>query len=124
MSRIEAMLQRFPVRALARLFTAAELVRCQRVTHPARSYAARFAAKEAVFKALGTGWGQRVRWTDIEVLTAPSGEPSLRLSGGALLLARERGADTFHLSLTHTEHLAGAYVILEGNGPPKSVAGL
>lgn len=112
--RIEGLLERHPERALARLFTPIEHNRCQRVKHASRSYAARFAAKEAVFKALGTGWGRGPRWTDIEVHSAESGMPTLRLSGRALELARGMGVTELHLSLTHTEEYAGAFVVMEG----------
>ncbi len=116
--RMEGLIQRHPTRAFARLFTPVEHIRCQRATYAARSYAARFAAKEAVFKALGTGWGRGPRWTDIEVSTADSGKPALKLGGRALEMATAMGASVFHLSLTHTDELAGAFVILEGQGTP------
>lgn len=112
--RLQGLLERRGERALARLFTAAEVGRCRESRHPPESFAARFAAKEAFFKALGTGWGRGGDWTDVEVVSAPSGAPSLRLSGTARELAEGRGVRTIHLSLTHLEDTAAAFVVLEG----------
>jgi len=114
--RVSELLERRGERALVRLFTPAEVARCRASRSSPESFAARFAAKEAFFKALGMGWGQGVAWTEVEVVSAPSGAPSLRLHGAAATAAAERGVSRAHLSLTHTGDLAGAYVILEG-GP-------
>ncbi|HET9985425.1 MAG TPA: holo-ACP synthase [Longimicrobiales bacterium] len=100
-------------RGLARLFTPAEIEYCRRAGGDA-SLAARFAAKEAFFKALGTGLRRGSgRWTDIEVVRAPSGEPSLRLHGDAARAAERRGALHVHVSLSHTGEVAVAVVVLE-----------
>ena len=112
--RVTGLLERHGARALARLFTPAEARRCHEGRHPPESFAARFAAKEAFFKALGTGWGRGGAWTDVEVVSAPSGAPSLRLSGAAAALAAERGVRHLHLSLTHSDDTAAAFVVLEG----------
>ncbi|HEX8212034.1 MAG TPA: holo-ACP synthase [Longimicrobium sp.] len=111
--RVWTMIQRRPERALRRLFSAAEARRCAGSRHPAESYAARFAAKEAFFKALGTGVGRGGEWTDVEVVSLPSGAPTLRLSGRAADAATARGAVLIHLTMTHSEDTAGAVVILE-----------
>jgi len=111
--RVWAVLERKGPRALTRLFTAAEAERCHGSKHPPESFAARFAAKEAFFKALGTGWGIGGAWTEVEVVSAPSGAPTLRLSGRAAELARRAGADRIHLTLTHSDDSAAAVVILE-----------
>ncbi len=110
--RFERFLERRGERGLRRVFTPGELAYCGSLPAPAASFAARFAAKEAFLKALGTGLVDH-RWTDVEVVRADSGEPSLRLHGGAAEAARSRGATTCHLSLTHTAELAGAVVVLE-----------
>jgi holo-[acyl-carrier protein] synthase len=115
-SRVEDLVARHGERALHRIFTTAEVDRCGRSRVPAESLAARFAAKEAFFKAIGTGWGRGLAWTEVEVVSAPSGAPEVRLSGAAERLARERGVTRVHLSLTHTDALAGAYLLLEGEG--------
>ena len=111
--RVWAVLERKGQRALARFFTAAEAERCRGSKHPPESFAARFAAKEAFFKALGTGWGIGGAWTEVEVVSAASGEPSLRLSGRAAQLAAGRGATRVHVTLTHSDEIAAAVVILE-----------
>jgi holo-[acyl-carrier protein] synthase len=81
---------------------------------PARHLAARFAAKEAVSKAFGTGIGKAMGWRDIEVRKKPSGEPFLLLSGPAKELATRRGVAAAFVTLSHTEHHAVACVVLEG----------
>ncbi|HEX8362097.1 MAG TPA: holo-ACP synthase [Longimicrobium sp.] len=111
--RVWAMIQRRPERALRRLFTGAEARRCAGSRHPAESYAARFAAKEAFFKALGTGVGRGGEWTDVEVVSLTGGAPTLRLAGRAAELAAARGTVRIHLTMTHSDETAGAVVILE-----------
>ena len=76
-------------------------------------YAARFAAKEAAMKALGTGWSHGVRWRDIEVTREPSGKPTLRLEGVAAQIAQRMGVKNISLSITHSGNLALAEVIFE-----------
>lgn len=97
------------------LFTSNERLYCESTSDPAQRYAARFAAKEAYMKALGTGWSQDIQWTEIAVGHLPSGAPSIILSGAAQSIARERGVTYCHLSLTHTPDLAMAEVLLESN---------
>ncbi|HEV2149272.1 MAG TPA: holo-ACP synthase [Longimicrobiaceae bacterium] len=113
-ARVWALLERKGDRALRRLFTPAEVARCRGGRSPRESFAARFAAKEAFFKALGTGWGRGGAWTEVEVVSAPSGAPSLRLHGSVAALAEAAGVRRVHLALTHTDELASAYVVLEG----------
>lgn len=112
--RVAELLERHGERARSKLFTAAELARCEASARPSESLAGRFAAKEAFFKALGTGWGRGGAWHEVEVVSSPHGAPSLRLSGTAGRLAGERGVRAIHLSVTHTAELAAAYVVLEG----------
>jgi holo-[acyl-carrier protein] synthase len=111
--RVCALLERKGARALARLFTGGEAERCRASRDPRESFAVRFAAKEAFFKALGTGWGIGGAWTDVEVVSAASGAPTLRLSGRAAQLAGRLGANRIHLTLTHSDDVAAAVVILE-----------
>jgi len=94
-----------------RLFGDAERVLADGSPRPVRSLAARFAAKEALIKALGGSTG--VRWHDIVVVSDESGAPSLRLTGGARSLAESRGATRLHLSLSHDGGVAVAYVVAE-----------
>jgi holo-[acyl-carrier protein] synthase len=94
-------------------FTAAELDYCGAQRYPARHLAARFAAKEALFKALGTGAPTLAAFGEVEVVRAPSGAPQLVLSGGAGALATERGVARSFVSLAHTPVTASAFVVLE-----------
>jgi len=112
--RMERFLARRGDKALERLFTADEVRYCARKAHPAQSYAARFAAKEAVMKLLGTGWSAGVRWRDIEVVRGKGGPPTIRLHGIAARRAEKLGIHNIHLSLTHTDVTALAQVIGEG----------
>jgi len=100
-------------RFVEKLFTPGEIAYCSAKANYAQSYAARFAAKEAVMKALGTGWDGKVNWADIEVLTADSGCPYVNLSGGAKSLCEQRQVNNIQLSLSHEKEHALAFVILE-----------
>lgn len=111
-SRIRDLLERHGERFKARTFTAGEVAYCDRCADPAMHYAARFAAKEAAAKALGTGFADGVSWQDIEVLRADNGAPSLALHGGALDLAKSKGIMRMLVSLTHTKDTAAAQVVL------------
>ena len=82
----------------------------------AERYAARFAAKEAGMKAIGTGWSRGVRWQDIEVRRLPGGRPTVMFHGRAGEFFAKLGATQAHLSLTHTKGMAMAVVVLEGSG--------
>ena len=113
-ARLEKVLLRHEGRAHTRLFTAGEIEYCTSAGRPGESYAARFAAKEAFFKAVRAGWGQGVTWTEVEVVSAPSGAPDLRLHGGALARVQALGVRRTHLSLTHSGDVAGAFLVLEG----------
>ena len=95
-----------------RLFTAEEQAYANRQADPTQRYAARFAAKEAVLKALGIGLGH-VRLVEIEVAGQPSGAPALRLSGKAAAVAERSGVARWHLSLTHTDLIAQAVAVAE-----------
>ena len=101
---------------MLRVFTADEKAYAEKSRkRSAEHLAVRFAAKEAVLKALGTGWRNGIAWTDIEVVRAASGQPSLQLTGRALEIATEKGITEWHLSLSHTATLAQASVLGLGN---------
>jgi len=106
-------------RVRQRVFSDGEVEYCERRKRKYESYAGRFAAKEAVMKALGRGWGRKVGWLDIEVVLAVSGEPGISLHDKASSFARELGIEHFSLSITHTESYAIAYLIAEGRGAEK-----
>lgn len=112
--RISGILDRHGERAIHRLFSDAEVAYCRGRAIPDASFAARFAAKEAFFKAMGTGVGQGGRWTDVEVLRTSGGPPRIRLEGVAAARAAERGLRRIHLTLSHTDTDALAFVMLEG----------
>ncbi len=111
--RIQQTMDRYGVRFLNRVFTAAEQAYCLRKRNAAESFAARFAAKEAGAKALGTGISYGVTWLEIEVVREPSGRPTLCFHGRAKQIAEELGYARAALSVTHTAELATASVVLE-----------
>lgn len=110
--RVEAALKRWGERLKGRLFTSREREEAARSPHPSASLAARFAAKEAFLKALGSGLFQ-VPFREIEVIREPSGRPRLELHGSAAGLCREKGVKGVHLSLSHDGGVAIAVVVLE-----------
>ena len=99
---------------LERLFTGREREYCSRQKFPAQHYAARFAAKEAVLKAIGTGWSAGIKWTDMEVLHGEGGGPILNLSGRVKDLLDLKGVKQALLSYSHDEGYAVAQVVLVG----------
>jgi holo-[acyl-carrier protein] synthase len=100
----------------ARVFTAGEQRYCDaRGVGRYQSYAARFAAKEAVMKALGLGWGRHIGWLDVEVVRAEDGRPTLRLHGKGAVAAAAAGVACLHLALSHTREIAVAQVVAEGD---------
>jgi holo-[acyl-carrier protein] synthase len=111
--RIRQAIERFGDRFLRRVFTDGEIEYCSSKANPAERYAARFAAKEAAMKALGTGWNHGVRWRDCEVTRMPGGRPTLTFHGKAAEFAAKLGARNTALSLSHTAEQAIAQVILE-----------
>ncbi len=111
--RMRAALARFGDRLLTRCFTEAERAHCLARPDPAPCLAARFAAKEAAAKALGTGLGAALRWREVEVVAPPKGPPALRLTGAA---AARWGGLRWHLSLTHERDLAAAVAVAEAAG--------
>lgn len=112
-SRMAAAIERFGDRFLERVFTPDEIRYCQSKANRVERFAARFAAKEAGMKALGTGWNHGVRWRDVEVQRQPGGRPALVFHGVAARFAQELGMNRAALSLTHTAAQAIAQVILE-----------
>ena len=111
--RIQRSMERYGQRFLDRVFTAAEQAYCLRKKKAAESLAARFAAKEAAAKALGTGISHGVNWLEIEVVREPSGRPTLQFHGRASEIAARLGAVRASLSITHSNETAMASVLLE-----------
>ena len=111
--RIRATIERFGEKFIQRIFTPGEIAYVERKANRFERYAARFAAKEAGMKAIGTGWKRGVRWQDFEVANLPTGKPTLRLHGVAAEIANRLNVRSVSLSLTHTAGLGMAHVILE-----------
>jgi holo-[acyl-carrier protein] synthase len=111
--RLRGTLERHADRFLKRVFTASEQEYCGAHRDPAPHFAARFAAKEAAFKALGTGWAKGVTWLDVEVQRQAGGVPRLILHGHAEERGRGLGVQNAHLTLSHSDEAAIAMVILE-----------
>jgi holo-[acyl-carrier protein] synthase len=111
--RIAESIARFGERFLRRVYTEGEIRYCESKANRVERYAARFAAKEAAMKALGTGWNHGVRWRDVEVTRLPGGRPTMTFHGKAAEFAVRLGAVHVALSLSHTSEQAIAQVILE-----------
>jgi len=111
--RVAAAIERFGDRFLRRIYTPGEIKYCQSKRNAVERFAARFAAKEAALKAIGTGLRKGVAWIQVEVRREPSGRPTLNFSGAAAAHANALGMKRVSLSISHTAQLAIAKVILE-----------
>jgi holo-[acyl-carrier protein] synthase len=111
--RVRDTIERFGDRFLHKVFTAGEIAYCSAKKQSAESYAARFAAKEAAAKALGTGISRGVAWREIEVRRSPGERPTIYLTGRAAERAQALNGGPIHLSLTHSRELAFATVLIE-----------
>ena len=111
--RIRASIERYGEKFIRRIYTPAEIAYVERKANKYERYAARFAAKEAGMKAIGTGWRHGVTWQDFEVANLRSGKPTLLLHGAAAGFAEKLGVKNISLSITHTAELGMAHVILE-----------
>jgi holo-[acyl-carrier protein] synthase len=116
-ARIQRSYERFGQRFLERILRPEEIAYCLSHRFPAPHLAARFAAKEAISKAFGTGIGKELGWHDLEVARQASGQPVVVLHGQGRELFAQRSATHLHLSLTHTEHYAVAVVVMERAQP-------
>jgi holo-[acyl-carrier protein] synthase len=112
-ARIRSVLERLKDRFIFRVFTAAEQQFCNGHRDPIPHYAVRFAAKEALFKAIGTGWAKGVTWLDVEVLRERQEPPVLTLHGEAQRFSELMSVHKVHVSLSHSDQWAVAMVILE-----------
>ena len=113
--RIRASIERYGDKFIQRIYTPREIAYVQRKANKYERFAARFAAKEAGMKALGTGWRGGVRWQDFEVVNLPTGRPTLQLHGRAKEYAARQGVTRIQLSLTHTAEYGLAYAIFEAD---------
>ena len=112
-ARIAAMIEKHGDRFIDRCFTRGEQDYAESSKRKTEHYAARFAAKEAILKCIGTGWSQGVAWTDAEVIREPSGKPTVALHGIAAEIAKTQGITRWTISLTHTSKMAFASAIAE-----------
>jgi holo-[acyl-carrier protein] synthase len=112
-SRIRTVFKRHPTRFVERVLTISERAYVLRHADPSARIAGRWAVKEAALKALGTGLSNGIRWQDVEVLPDEAGKPILRLHGKALERAEFLGANSYHATITHSQEMAMAQVILE-----------
>jgi len=113
-ARIQKLIDR-QERFKKRIFTPAEIAYCERKKNKAQSYAARFAAKEAFLKAIGTGWRQGIAFKEIEVVNNARGKPEIFLHGKAGDYARQMGIRNIHVSLSHLGEIAVAFVTVEAD---------
>ncbi len=116
--RVEALLGKYRDRFLQRVFTAGESLHAHRSVRPAERLAGRFAVKEAVLKALGTGKSAGILWRDVETLPGPRGKPRVLLHGAALGILKQHANWKVHVSISHDGGKAMAFVIIEGEGSP------
>src|SRR5262249_31229431 len=110
-ARIGEVYKRHPDRFMDRVLTANEQAYVRRMREPLPHIAGRFAAKEAVFKVLGTGWRGGIAWTDVEVVNTSGGQPMVRLSGTCAEIARQKKIGTILISISHTRLYAAATAI-------------
>ena len=120
--RIANTLERFGERFLDRVYHAGEVEYAHTMKKPNLHLAARFAAKEAISKAFGTGIGQQLGWKDMEICRRESGEPYVVMHGKGIELMKSRGVTAIHVSLSHADHYAAACAVIEGNEPPSANA--
>ena len=107
--RIVKMIEKHGDVFLHRVYTSEEIEYCSARKAAEQHYAGRWAAKEAVLKALGTGWAHGIQWTDVEVINQPGGKPLIALAGRALEISGELGIDEMMISISHCKHYATAY---------------
>jgi holo-[acyl-carrier protein] synthase len=113
--RIRGAIDRHGERFLQRIYTEEEIRYCRSGAHPFQRFATRFAAKEAVLKALGVGWQRGTSFRDVAVEVDGLGAPSVHLTGRSEDIAREKDIHTIHLSLSHDRQYAIAQAVAEGN---------
>jgi holo-[acyl-carrier protein] synthase len=112
--RIAESLERFGDRFLNRVFLEGEVAYSRSMKFPHLHLAARFAAKEAISKAFGTGIGKEIGWRDLEIVREPNGAPKVQLHGRAEIFAKARGVQAIHVSLSHTAEYGAASAVIVG----------
>jgi holo-[acyl-carrier protein] synthase len=114
-SRITQMIEKHGDVFLTRVFTPNEIEYCQQRKAADQHYAGRWAAKEAVLKALGTGWSQGIQWTNVEVVNQPGGKPNINLDGKALEISMQMGIQEMMITISHCRKYAVAYATAMGD---------
>jgi holo-[acyl-carrier protein] synthase len=114
--RIAQMIERHGELFITRVFTDHEIEYCSARKAATQHYSGRWAAKEAVLKALGTGWRRGISWRDIEIRNDKSGAPTVKLRGGARDVMQAAGIARLHVTISHCRGFAVAYVVAEGEG--------
>lgn len=114
--RIARMIERHGELFIGRIYTADEIQYCQSRRQATQHFTGRWAAKEAILKALGTGWVKGISWRDVEILNEPSGQPVVELRGGAKDVARRLGIAKMLVSISHCHTHATAYALAVGEG--------
>ncbi|MFA4015104.1 MAG: hypothetical protein RUDDFDWM_000177 [Candidatus Fervidibacterota bacterium] len=112
--RVKLLLKRYGNRFLSKVFQPEEIGYCMKQPNPEQHLAVRYAAREAVAKALGVGFGMGIKWSDIYVVREANGVPKVKLQGAAAKLAFEMGVEKIWISLSHTQNIAVAVAVLEG----------
>ncbi|HBE72374.1 MAG TPA: holo-[acyl-carrier-protein] synthase [Planctomycetaceae bacterium] len=121
--RIDQMIEKHGQTFLTRVYTTDEIAYCKQRKAANQHYAGRWAAKEAVLKALGTGWAHGIQWTDVEVVNQVGGKPEIVLSGVAEKISRDMGIAQMMISISHCKGYATAYATAVGEAPsPKGSA--
>ncbi|MEM7453353.1 MAG: holo-ACP synthase [Planctomycetota bacterium] len=118
-SRIANMLEKHDAIFIERVYTAGEIEYCSPRKSRVQHFAGRWAAKEAVLKAMGTGWAKGIKWNDIEIKTMPGGKPEVQLNGVAGEICRKRGITDMLVSISHTKEFATAFATAVGEPPPQ-----
>lgn len=113
--RIATMIEKHGEIFLNRVFTNREIQYCGQNKASTQHYAGRWAAKEAILKAIGTGWAKGIQWIDIEVINEPGGRPVVHLHNAALEIGQSRGISHVLISISHTQQLATAYATAVGS---------
>jgi holo-[acyl-carrier protein] synthase len=116
--RIGKMIEQYGELFLRRVYTAREIRYCQARKHAIEHFAGRWAAKEAILKAMGTGWSRGIAWTDVEVRSGENGQPQVMVCGVAKEVARERGIADILISISHCRTYATAYAVAISREPP------
>jgi holo-[acyl-carrier protein] synthase len=118
--RIAQMIERHGELFISRVYTDLEIEYCSARKAATQHYAGRWAAKEAVLKAIGTGWVRGIGWRDIEIRNLPGGAPTVALRAGAREVIERRGIQRLHVTISHCRCHAVAYAIAEGESPGKN----